>query len=78
MSMTAGGTAEKDNAKADYYGTRLSTVILVRRDGSVLFVERDIWSLPVQEGKHEDARPTKCEPASRDRTFRFHLAERAT
>ncbi|KAH9936490.1 NRDE protein-domain-containing protein [Fomitopsis serialis] len=28
-----------------YYGTRLSTVLLVRRDGSVCFVERDVWML---------------------------------
>ncbi|EIN12811.1 DUF833-domain-containing protein [Punctularia strigosozonata HHB-11173 SS5] len=29
----------------DFYGTRLSTVILVRRDGKVLFVEREPWRL---------------------------------
>ncbi|ETW81471.1 hypothetical protein HETIRDRAFT_240525, partial [Heterobasidion irregulare TC 32-1] len=27
------------------YGTRLASVVLVRRDGSVLFVERDMWEL---------------------------------
>ena len=29
----------------EYYGTRLTTIILVRRDGRVTFVERDIWSI---------------------------------
>ncbi|KAG8687316.1 hypothetical protein FRC08_012049 [Ceratobasidium sp. 394] len=29
--------------KADYYCTRLTTVVLVRRDGMVEFVERDRW-----------------------------------
>jgi len=28
-----------------WYGTRLSSVILIRHDGSVIFRERDIWSL---------------------------------
>lgn len=27
----------------DYYATRLATVLLVRRDGSGVFVERDVW-----------------------------------
>lgn len=26
-----------------YYATRLATVILVRRNGEVVFVERDVW-----------------------------------
>lgn len=42
----------------EYYGTRLSTVILVRRDGQVLFAERDVWKLSpegdVAEAKSED------------------------
>jgi len=29
----------------DLYGTRLSTVVLIKRDGQVLFVERDVWQL---------------------------------
>jgi uncharacterized protein with NRDE domain len=28
-----------------WYGTRLSTLILIRKDGNVLFRERDIWTL---------------------------------
>jgi len=28
-----------------WYGTRLSTVILIRHNGSVVFRERDIWGL---------------------------------
>ncbi|KAH8822638.1 DUF833-domain-containing protein [Flagelloscypha sp. PMI_526] len=35
----------------EFYGTRLSTVILIRRDGSVLFIERDVWVL---EGEQVD------------------------
>lgn len=31
--------------QGEVYATRLSTVVLVRRDGSVLFIERDIWKL---------------------------------
>lgn len=33
-----------------FYGTRLSTVILVRRDGQVRFLERDIWMLDKDGG----------------------------
>jgi uncharacterized protein with NRDE domain len=29
----------------DLYGTRLSQVLLVRRDGRVTYTERDIWAL---------------------------------
>ncbi|TFY64912.1 hypothetical protein EVG20_g5788 [Dentipellis fragilis] len=48
------------------YGTRLSTVVLVRRDGRVLFVERDIWMLDetgkvVKGGKEGE------------RVWRFHV-----
>jgi hypothetical protein len=28
-----------------FYGTRLSTVILIRRDGSVVYRERDVWKM---------------------------------
>ncbi|KAF9015772.1 hypothetical protein BDZ89DRAFT_1118400 [Hymenopellis radicata] len=49
------------------YGTRLSTVILIRRDGSVLFIERDLW-------KSVDGRVTKLkmDPLS-ERVYRFQL-----
>ncbi len=47
------------------YGTRLSTVILVKRDGSVLFIERDVWKLV-------DGQVTKMDPPS-ERIYRFQL-----
>ncbi|KAI0695299.1 NRDE protein-domain-containing protein [Cytidiella melzeri] len=55
-----------------YYGTRLSTVLLVRRDGTVLFTERDIWRLDSSE-EEEGCRPV---PGDRkgDRVCRFQLA----
>ncbi len=48
------------------YGTRLSTVLLVRRDGEVLFVERDIWKLD------HDGTVTRAPPESQ-RLYRFQL-----
>jgi len=48
------------------YGTRLSTIILIRRDGSVLFVERDIWTLN-QEGSVVRADPRQ------QRIYRFAI-----
>ncbi|TDL25379.1 hypothetical protein BD410DRAFT_826635 [Rickenella mellea] len=36
---------EADARECYYFGTRLSTVIPVQRDGDVVFVERDIWRL---------------------------------
>ncbi|OCH91598.1 DUF833-domain-containing protein [Obba rivulosa] len=48
------------------YGTRLSTVILIRRDGGVLFLERDIWTLD-REGA-----VTKADP-KQQRTYRFQI-----
>ncbi|THU92449.1 hypothetical protein K435DRAFT_672087 [Dendrothele bispora CBS 962.96] len=48
-----------------YYGTRLSTVLLIRRNGEVMFVERDIWKMVddkvVRMGKDSE------------RVFRFKL-----
>lgn len=52
------------------YGTRLSTVILVRRDGSVLFIERDIWKLD-SEGQIQ-----KGDWPKGDRVHSFQLASR--
>ncbi|EKM52111.1 uncharacterized protein PHACADRAFT_128288 [Phanerochaete carnosa HHB-10118-sp] len=46
------------------YGTRLSTIILVRRDGSVSFYERDIWVLD------ERGQPTKGDEKN-ERVFKF-------
>lgn len=33
------------DAPHDLYGTRSAQVILVRRDGRVTYIERDIWAL---------------------------------
>ncbi|KAJ3785548.1 NRDE protein-domain-containing protein [Lentinula aff. detonsa] len=48
-----------------FYGTRLSTVVLIRRDGHVTFIERDIWK--EVNGKVERM------PASSERKFCFQL-----
>ena len=45
-------------------GTRVSTVLLVRRDGQVLFVERDVWKLD-DKGKTSRGDPRDA------RVFRF-------
>lgn len=50
----------------DYYGTRLSTILLVKRDGSVLFVERDIWKLD------KSGSAVRGDPRD-DRVFKFEL-----
>ncbi|KAK0487809.1 NRDE protein-domain-containing protein [Armillaria novae-zelandiae] len=48
------------------YGTRLSTVLLVRKNGEVLFVERDIWQLD------HDGSATRAPPSSQ-RVYRFQV-----
>jgi len=48
-----------------YYGTRLSTVLLVRKDGNVLFIERDIWVLV-------NGKPERPDPPT-ERRIRFKL-----
>jgi len=48
------------------YATRLSTVLLVRRDGRALFVERDMWRLD------EDGKPVK---GGEERRFEFKIAQ---
>lgn len=55
-----------DTSAADYYGTRLSTVILVRRDGQTVFVERDIWTRDEKNG-------VKKADTKSQRHFRFHV-----
>lgn len=50
----------------NFYATRLSTIILIRRDGQVLFLERDVWGLD-REGK-----AAKRDPPS-ERVHRFQL-----
>lgn len=51
----------------EYYGTRLATVLLVRRDGRCLFIERDIWQLD------SAGAPARGDPRQ-DRVFRFALS----
>ena len=52
---------------SDYYGTRLSTVILVKRTGEALFVERDAWVT-----KGPDNHLEKGDPQN-ERRIRFHV-----
>ena len=52
----------------DAYGTMLSTVILIKWNGEVLFTERDIW------GYGPDGTPVRTADHSTDRVFRFRLA----
>jgi len=59
------------------YGTRLSTVILVRRSGEVVFVERDIWTLDDDAGERDDdddgggGGGARLADAKSERTFKF-------
>jgi uncharacterized protein with NRDE domain len=38
-------TSSKTGGPPSLYGTRLAQVLLVRRDGRVTYIERDIWAL---------------------------------
>jgi len=58
---------EGEQPHKDFYGTRISTVILVHRDGRVLFAERDIWSLD-----EENKQPIKADRQSQ-RVFQFQV-----
>jgi len=49
-----------------YKGTRLSTILLVRNNGQVLFIERDIWKLG------DGGVPVKSEPPG-ERKYNFQL-----
>lgn len=57
-----------DMCYEDLYGTMLSTVILIKRNGEVLFIERDVW------GRDPDGMPMRSTDHSTDRLFRFNLA----
>jgi len=50
---------------SDVYGTRLSTVLLIRRDGQVLFIEKDMWKLL-------DDKAVLADPPN-ERVYRFRL-----
>ncbi|CAE6497922.1 unnamed protein product [Rhizoctonia solani] len=54
--------------RKDYYGTRLTTVILVRRDGHATFIEKDVW---VQENGVGE--PQKCSGTGPQRRFDFQV-----
>lgn len=57
-------------AEGNYYGTRLSTVLLIERDtGKVLFVERDIWM------KVEESGGVRLGSKEDQRIFRFTIGE---
>jgi hypothetical protein len=48
------------------YGTRLSTVLLIRRNGEAHFIERDVWK------RDNDGRVVKTDPPTQ-REFQFTL-----
>jgi len=50
---------------ANLYGTRLSTVLLIKKSGEALFIERDIWRLV-------DGKPVRADPRTQ-REFRFRV-----
>jgi len=49
----------------DEYATRLSTILLVKKDGNASFIERDIWQLV-------DGKAVRADPQSQ-RVFRFQV-----
>ena len=55
-----------DDEPPEHYATRLSTVMLVRRDGQVLFVERDVCAT--------DEVTLFDDNSHSDRVFRFQLS----
>lgn len=64
LSGSLSPNAEPDGK--DTYGTRVSQVLLVRRDGQVLFIERDFWKLD-SEGNVIRGDPREA------RVFRFQV-----
>ncbi|KAL5524773.1 hypothetical protein ACEPAF_9919 [Sanghuangporus sanghuang] len=65
MSGGLSPDAEPDD-RDNIYGTRVSTVLLVRRDGQALFIERDFWKLD-SEGNVVRGDPRQA------RVFRFQI-----
>ncbi|OJT09950.1 hypothetical protein TRAPUB_13587 [Trametes pubescens] len=64
--LPIGPSESADAPPPNYYGTRLSTVILIRRDGTALFIERDVWT------RSDDGRVARGDPGH-DRVFRFQI-----
>jgi uncharacterized protein with NRDE domain len=63
---------ESNVASGKWYGTRLATVILVRRDTrEAVFIERDVWQL--SGGQSPPVRRSKEEERQGQRLFRFQL-----
>lgn len=54
-----------DGVCTEEYGTRLSTILLVKKTGETVFIERDIWKLV-------DGQAVKASPESQ-RVFRFQI-----
>jgi len=65
-SSTASGSNNNNLPSVAPYGTRLSTVLLVRNNGQVLFIERDIWKLG------DAGVPVKSDPPT-ERKYNFKL-----
>ena len=65
LSGSLSPDAEPDGTYS-IYGTRVSQVLLVRRDGQVLFIERDYWKLD-REGNVIRGDPREA------RVFRFQI-----
>ncbi|PCH39817.1 DUF833-domain-containing protein [Wolfiporia cocos MD-104 SS10] len=62
-------THSSERSIQEFYGTRLSTIILMHRDGNVLFIERDIWM------SSSDGGVPKTDAKS-ERVFRFCIDQR--
>jgi len=67
QDVAAENNIDAGGGPTDLYGTRLSTVVLVGRDGEVVFIERDIWTLD-RDGKT----PIRADPSTQ-RRFKFKL-----
>ncbi|KAG5643338.1 hypothetical protein DXG03_001057 [Asterophora parasitica] len=53
------------NMTSNMYGTRLSTILLIKKNGEAVFIERDVWRL-------ENGQVVHAEPTSQ-RVFRFQV-----
>ncbi|KAF8576886.1 hypothetical protein K439DRAFT_1397035 [Ramaria rubella] len=63
-----GGT----RSQSKYYATRLSTVVLVRKNGEVLFIERDMWAFRENGPRLAEH---NADNGHNERRFRFRLEE---
>ena len=62
MRLSAPGRVAREGESGRWYGTRVSTVVLIRDDGECLFVERDVAVLD------KDREP---QHGTEERRFRF-------